>query len=173
MQWWQLLNSVYHITAKETVYELSAGPATAVEAAYELSACPVMAAEAIVNLRALCSSSTWSTLVSCAISSTLVVVCSTVGIFGPSVKLWWSSAPPWCSSAPPWRTSSLLAPPWPPVLPQSSVLPHGPGTPSLPVPPPLHLPPELKSSLVEGPQPHHLTSPLPLTLLIPQNYISP
>ncbi len=32
-QWCQLLNSVYHITAKETVYELSAGPVTAKEAA--------------------------------------------------------------------------------------------------------------------------------------------
>ncbi len=79
----------------------------------ELLVCPVMAAEAAMVV----------------FSSTLVVVCSTVGIFGSSAQPWLPamSAPPWLSASP-WHPAQ-------PALPQSPFLPlpNRPGPPSLPL----------------------------------------
>lgn len=47
------LNSVCPVTAKEAVYELSAGPAVAKEAGCEPSDCLLTATEVIVNLSVL------------------------------------------------------------------------------------------------------------------------
>ncbi|XP_042590949.1 vegetative cell wall protein gp1-like [Cyprinus carpio] len=85
-------------------FELSACSAMAKEAVYELSACPVLATKAVDNLSVLffffpvqpyppwwfpapSAPPRWSSAPlwkSCLVCSTLVVICSTVGVFNPT-----------------------------------------------------------------------------------------